>query len=135
MKILKVNRNRVEGCLDTKSTVDYTGTAYGIPICFDAKETRGLNLPGKNIGEHQMQHMLHWETAGGIAFLVVWFRDPDRIFRIRVQDVANYFKDPWIHNPKSIPLLYFEQHAKEIEKSVSIPVHYLEDITTETRRI
>ena len=26
VKILKVNRNRVEGCLDTKSTVDYTGT-------------------------------------------------------------------------------------------------------------
>ena len=58
---------------EKKSSVDYIGVAQGIPICFDAKETRQKSLPLKNIHEHQINFMESFEKQQGISFLIVHF--------------------------------------------------------------
>ena len=39
---------------DQKSTVDYIGAVQGIPVCFDAKESKIDTVPLANVHEHQM---------------------------------------------------------------------------------
>ena len=40
-----------------KSTVDYIGAVQGIPVCFDAKECGGADVPLRNIHPHQIAFM------------------------------------------------------------------------------
>ena len=56
---------------DQKSTIDYIGAAQGIPICFDAKETKQGRLPLQNIHVHQVEFMEQFQMHGGVAFLLV----------------------------------------------------------------
>ncbi len=51
-----------------KSTVDYIGLFKGVPIAFDAKETKiETRFDLSNIKEHQYHFLENWEKNGGIA--------------------------------------------------------------------
>jgi recombination protein U len=56
------------------------GNVQGIPICFDAKETRKASLPIANIHEHQIRFMEQFAKQGGLAFILVNFTELDRFF-------------------------------------------------------
>ena len=56
---------------DQKSTVDYIGAVQGIPVCFDAKESKIDTVPLANVHEHQMAFMDDFEKQDGIAFFLI----------------------------------------------------------------
>ncbi|WP_130837867.1 Holliday junction resolvase RecU [Lachnoclostridium sp. Marseille-P6806] len=58
---------------DQKSTVDYIGVIQGIPVCFDAKESKTLTFSLQNIHEHQVDFMREFERQEGIAFFLISF--------------------------------------------------------------
>lgn len=65
---------------EQKSTVDYIGVVQGIPVCFDAKECTSDTFPLQNIHEHQIQFMKEYEEQGGIAFLIIYYTNKDRLY-------------------------------------------------------
>ncbi|HAG04913.1 MAG TPA: Holliday junction resolvase RecU, partial [Lachnospiraceae bacterium] len=71
MKMDKEKKVITLAYFEKKSTVDYIGAVQGIPMCFDAKETRQGRLPLQNIHEHQVKFMKKFDEQGGLAFLLV----------------------------------------------------------------
>ena len=67
---------------DQKSTVDYIGVVQGIPVCFDAKESKIDTFPLANVHEHQMVFMDDFEKQDGIAFFVLLLTHRDELFYI-----------------------------------------------------
>jgi recombination protein U len=61
INIDKETRHITLAYFDQKSTVDYIGAVQGIPVCFDAKESKSLTFSLQNIHEHQVQFMLDFE--------------------------------------------------------------------------
>lgn len=53
-----------------KSTVDYMGIVQGIPVCFEAKESKKKRFPFDSIHEHQVKFMEEYEKQDGCAFLI-----------------------------------------------------------------
>ena len=69
----KESRTITLAYFEKKGTVDYIGAVQGIPICFDAKETRQKNFPINNIHRHQIEFMEAYAQQKGIAFMLVNF--------------------------------------------------------------
>ena len=91
-----------------KSTVDYIGAVQGIPICFDAKETRQKNLPIGNIHRHQIEFMEDFTRQKGIAFMLVHFAVVDHFFFIPFEILKKYWDLAQKGGRKSIPLEDFD---------------------------
>lgn len=109
-----------QGFFEEKSTVDYVGVAQGVPICFDAKETKLKSLPLANIHLHQIEHMKKWKQQGGYSFLIVSFTEYNKYFLITLEELVPYFNN--IDNGrKSIPLNAFKREIP-IENGY---LHYL----------
>ncbi len=75
---------------EQKSTVDYIGAVQGIPVCFDAKESRTGNFPLANIHEHQIAFMRDFERQDGIAFLLIFFTEQDRYYYMRFSELMKF---------------------------------------------
>ena len=76
----KESRHITLAYFDQKSTVDYIGVVQGIPICFDAKETRSDTFSLQNVHEHQVEFMRHFEEQKGIAFLLLFYSSRDEFY-------------------------------------------------------
>jgi len=109
---------------EKKSTVDFIGVAQGKAICFDAKETRQLNLPLRNIHPHQIEFMENFRNQQGISFLLVYFTTKDEIFLIPSQDLAKHHANAKKGGRKSIPYNDFNPSYIVPNKN-GFPVHYL----------
>lgn len=134
VKVLKTDRTgKVYGYWEKKSTVDFIGIYQEgketIPIAFDAKETKGKSLGFKNIHEHQLEFMVRWNQKGGQAFLVVLFSELNRYFRIGIEQLVMYMRNPLKSNQKSIPIKYFEENAAEIKEGKNMILDYLKGVT------
>lgn len=71
----------VEAYYKTPSTTDFNGIYKGKYIDFDAKETNSkTSMPLKNIHEHQITHLKQVFKHGGIAFLIVHFKQHNEYF-------------------------------------------------------
>jgi len=111
---------------DQKSTVDYIGNIQGIPVCFDAKETARNAFPLNNIREHQMQFMEKFHALAGIAFLLVYFTERDRIYLLGFDTLKEYWrKSIEGTGRKSIPFEDFDP-TYEVHRQGRYLVHYLE---------
>ena len=69
VEIDKQTKQITLGYFEQKSTVDYIGVVQGIPICFDAKESKEDTFELKNVHEHQVDFMETFEKQNGVAFL------------------------------------------------------------------
>ena len=69
----KERRRITDAYFEKDSTVDYIGVVQGIPVCFDAKESKTDTFPLRNIHEHQVRFMKDFEAQGGISFIVLYF--------------------------------------------------------------
>ena len=76
---------------EQKSTIDYIGAAQGIPICFDAKETKQGRLPLQNIHPHQVEFMEQFQKHGGVAFLLVHCSDTEEYYFISFELMEKYW--------------------------------------------
>lgn len=112
---------------ERKSTVDYIGAAQGVPLCFDAKETSRNNLPLTNIHEHQLSFMGAFERQGGLAFLIVSFRQIDECYLLPFRILKSYFNVLESGGRKSIPYSAFEKRYY-IRNTNGFPLHYLEAV-------
>lgn len=117
---------------EQKSTVDYIGTAQGIPICFDAKETNRKSLPIQNIHNHQVEFMRDFEKQGGAAFLLVHFVQPDEYYFLPFKELAVYCDNRHAGGRKSVPYAAFKKEYL-IQSKSGFYIHYLEPLSNYLR--
>ena len=109
---------------EKKSTVDFIGVAQGLAICFDAKETRQLNLPMRNIHTHQIEFMESFRKQKGASFLLVHFQVKGEVFLLPSEVLAHYHAQVQKGGRKSIPYAEFNP-AFIVPSANGFPVHYL----------
>ena len=118
------SRTITQAYFEKKSTVDFIGVAQGIAICFDAKETRQLNFPLKNIHVHQIEFMEAFRRQQGVSFLLIHFQTKGEIYLLPSEILAKFYDHSLNGGRKSIPYDAFEK--KFIVKNQNgFPVHYL----------
>lgn len=116
---------------EQKSTVDYIGAVQGIPICFDAKESRTDTFPMANVHEHQIRFMMDWEKQGGISFLLIFYSTRDKILYLPLAELLRFWEraeaggqksfrmeevDPAFFLPKgTCPAAYLEGIRRDLE--------------------
>ncbi|MEE0954792.1 MAG: Holliday junction resolvase RecU [Eubacterium sp.] len=126
IEIDKEHRHITLAYFEQKSTVDYIGAAQGIPICFDAKESKKDTFPIANVHEHQVHFMEDWEKQGGISFLLIFYSMRDSILYLPCRVIKKFWERAETGGPKSFKL-------NEIDTSYFLPrsqvlVPYLEGI-------
>ncbi|CAK7083231.1 Holliday junction resolvase RecU [Tissierella sp.] len=136
MKPIRRGKEIVSAYYEEKSTLDYIGLYKGVPIAFDAKETKEENrFPLNNIQEHQIEFMENWYKHGGIAFLLVNFTKLEKVFRLDWWILSWYWKKYQENKGKrgfgSISLDEFESSCKKLKSRDGIMLDYLEGIESE----
>lgn len=136
VQVVNVNypaRNKAkitEAYYKTPSTTDFNGIYKGRYIDFDVKETNSKSsIPFKNIPSHQIKHLLDIDKHGGIAFLIVHFKQYGEYFLIFINDLLplwDSFKKE--DGRKSIPYTFFKQKGYEIPFSYQPRLDYLKII-------
>ena len=76
---------------DKKSTVDYIGAVQGIPVCFDAKESKTDTFPIANIHEHQMNFMKKYVKNEGLAFLLIYYSDHEDYYFMTYDEAEGFY--------------------------------------------
>jgi recombination protein U len=94
---------------EKKSTVDYIGAVQGIPICFDAKETRQKSFPISNIHRHQIEFMENFVKQKGIAFMLVNFATLNQCYFLPFEDLKPLWQAASSGGKKSISHEDFKQ--------------------------
>ena len=129
IQVLSRQGNKITGFFKGKSTVDFEGTLKGgRSVAFDSKETRGKNLPFKNIHQHQIDYLQDVSKMNGIAFILVSFTKLDKYYRLNIKDLTGYIKEPWSSNKKSIPLEFFEIYATEVKSGSGLYLDFLKNL-------
>ena len=77
---------------EQKSTVDYIGAVQGIPVCFDAKESRSDTFPMANIHDHQVRFMQDFEKQKGIAFILIYYTERDMMYYLTLSKLLEFRK-------------------------------------------
>lgn len=77
---------------DKKSTIDYIGAVQGVPVCFDAKESATQTFKLQNVHEHQVEFMRSFEEQGGIAFLLIYYKECDSYYYMRFSQLDVFWK-------------------------------------------
>ncbi|MCL1788581.1 MAG: Holliday junction resolvase RecU [Defluviitaleaceae bacterium] len=116
------SRTITSAYFEKKSTIDFIGVAQGLPICFDAKETRQQNLPLKNIHAHQIEFMEAFRKQQGVSFLLVHFMAKSEVFLLPSEELAKFHKEALAGGRKSIP---YEAFRYVVPNKNGFPVHYL----------
>jgi len=124
----KESRHITLAYFEKKSSVDYIGAVQGIPICFDAKETRLKNFPINNIHRHQMEFMEDFVKQKGIAFMLVNFAALGECFFLPFEDLQPYWDAAQKGGRKSMPYEDFE-HKYLVEQKGG-HLKYLDAINT-----
>lgn len=99
---------------DKKSTVDYIGAVQGIPVCFDAKESKTDTFPLQNVHEHQVRFMKEFEKQQGIAFLIILFTERNLYYYMTYNELQKFWERAENGGRKSIrfeeldPKYFFE---------------------------
>lgn len=125
VQITKSLGNRVEGRKEKAEWVDYAGICNGQAIVFDAKETKGKSFPLANLHDHQYELLQSWYDKGALVFLLVYFSDVNKFYRLPFTPVQEAWKVAKVGGRKSIPLATFEQQADEVQSADGYALHYL----------
>ena len=104
IQIVKVDypsRNKariVEAYYQAPSTTDYNGIYKGRYIDFEAKETKSLRFPFRNISEHQINHLERVQRHGGIAFIIIAFTSVGEVYLLDASImIERFFHDKKQH--------------------------------------
>lgn len=127
ISIDKSTRHITLAYFDQKSTVDYIGAVQGIPVCFDAKESKTDTFSLQNIHEHQVQFMLDFEKQQGIAFFLIYYTAKDILYYLRISELKVFWDRANNGGRKSFR---FEELDKDyiIPKKKGLLVPYLDMI-------
>ena len=109
VQITKELPGKVIGFKKKGELVDYVGTLLGgHAIAFDAKQTKGKSLPLSNLHDHQYEFLKTWYNLGATTFLIVYFSEEDKYYRLPFKDLRNAWEGAQNGGRKSIPLKDFE---------------------------
>ena len=126
IKVVKqVNERIINAYFEKPSTTDYNGIYKGKYIDFEAKETKGVSFPLKNIHPHQIRHLENIERHGGICFLIVRFVNVNETYLLFEKDFDYFIKN---NTRKSIPIDYFKEKGYLIKDKLRPMVDYIEII-------
>lgn len=133
MKPIRKGKQIISAYYEEKSTLDFIGVFRGIPLAFDAKETKEENrFPLSNVSDHQIEFMKEWDKHGGITFLLVNFKKLDKIYRLDWKTLSGYWTQHKENKGKkgfgSISINDFECNCKSISSRNGIILDYLEGI-------
>lgn len=136
MKPIRRGKQIASAYYEEKSTLDYIGVYEGVPIAFDAKETREENrFPLSNIQDHQIEFMRGWDKHGGLAFLLINFTKLDAVYRLDWLTLSWYWERYQENRGKrgfgSIAFNEFECNCKKVRSRDGIILDYLEGIKQE----
>lgn len=104
-KVEYPSRNKakiVEAYYQTPSTTDYNGIYKGKYIDYEAKQTENLSFSFTKIFAHQIDHLVRVDEAGGIAFVIIYFKRIDKIYIIDIKDFIKEYKLGMAGGAKSI---------------------------------
>jgi len=104
----KDSRRITDAYFEKDSTVDYIGVVQGIPVCFDAKESKTDTFELKNVHEHQFQFMKEFEAMGGVAFLVLHFTMRNDLYYMRFRELEHYLERIKEGHPKNVKYMELE---------------------------
>jgi len=124
----KESRTITLAYFEKKSTVDYIGAVQGIPICFDAKETRQKSFPINNIHRHQIEFMESFVKQQGIAFMLVNFAALNECYFLPFEDLKPLWEAAQAGGKKSISHELFKPEYLVEQKGGQI--RYLDAIST-----
>lgn len=122
----KESRTITLAYFEKQSSVDYIGVVQGIPICFDAKETRQKSLNLSNLHSHQIDFMSNFVTQKGLAFILVYFGLYNEYYALPFDTLNILWQASKNGGRKSIPHEAFKNAYKLSVKGGYI--HYLEAI-------
>lgn len=126
IKVVKqVNEKIINAYFEKPSTTDYNGLYKGKYIDFEAKETKGVSFPLKNIHPHQIRHLENIERHRGICFLIVRFVNVNETYLLFEKDFDYFIKN---NTRKSIPIDYFKEKGYLIKDKLRPMVDYIEII-------
>ena len=128
VQIDKESRTITLAYFEKESTVDYIGAVQGIPICFDAKETRQKNLPIGNIHPHQIEFMRAFIQQRGLAFMLVNFNLYKEYYFLPFATLSNFWEAAQADGRKSIPYENFESKYRIVLQGGYL--NYLDAINT-----
>lgn len=129
VRLSEDGRNITLAYFEKQSTVDYIGAVQGIPVCFDAKETKLKSLPINNIHPHQIEFMADFSKQGGLAFLLVYFAVYDECFLLPFEELKSRYDAVKNGGRKSIAYSAFKKELRVTNKG-SFLLHYLEPLNT-----
>ena len=132
IQVVEVNypaRNKakiVEAYYKIPSTTDFNGVYKGKYIDFDAKETNTkTSMPLSNIHPHQVLHLKNVDKSGGIAFLIVHFKQYAEYFVLPSNVLFRCWDDSQNGGRKSIPYQVFKNEAFQIRFGLNPRLDYL----------
>ncbi len=115
-----------EAYYKTPSTTDFNGIYKGYYIDFDCKETSSkTSIPLANIHSHQVKHLKKITEAGGIGFLIVYFKAHNEYYYLPFNLLYEYYLNAKKGERKSIPYQTFKDKAYLIKFSFNPRIDYL----------
>lgn len=122
----------VEAYYKTPSTTDFNGIYKGHYIDFDAKETKSAtSIPLKNIHQHQIDHLKAITDAGGIGFLIVFFKAHDEYYLLPFNVLFDAYQQSLkADGRQSITYQTFKEKAHLISFSYQPRLDYLKVVDT-----
>lgn len=116
----------IEAYYRTPSTTDFNGIYKGYYIDFDCKETKSSSsIPLANIHKHQINHLKEITNAGGIGFLIIFFKAYSEYYLLPFEQLYIYYKNSLKNGRKSIPYKHFKENAYLIKFSLNPRLDYL----------
>ena len=112
---------------EQKSTVDYIGVVQGIPVCFDAKECANVRFPLANIHPHQIAFMEEFEKQEGMAFILIYFKEPDVFYYLTFRKLKEFWERCQNGGKKSFSYEELDPHY-QISTYEGVMIHYLDMI-------
>ncbi|MCU7557277.1 Holliday junction resolvase RecU [Macrococcus capreoli] len=113
-KVIRKGDDLIGAKYTEKSTVDFTGlTEHGQFIAFDTKECQKTAFSFAAVKSHQIEYLKKVSLLNGIAFLLIYFRNVDEMYRIDIDEFVELMETL---NRKSIPYAYFKDNKKPIVK-------------------
>ena len=125
VEIEQESRHITLAYFDQKSTVDYIGVVQGIPVCFDAKESKIDTVPLANVHEHQMRFMEDFEQQDGVAFFILMLTHRDELFYIPYRTMKRFWDRSEAGGRKSFTYDELDQNWR-IVPGAGEPVPFLE---------
>jgi recombination protein U len=114
------------GHYNSRSTVDFEGIMRGgRHIAFDCKEIKGTRFPFAMIKPHQFIYLQEVKKMGGIAFILIYFKDENAIVRIDI-DIIKTMQDNISNGKTKKSFNYNDVKKLEIKENEKGSIDFLQ---------